>query len=79
MSNRFARPTPATLGRYRSERDTLLRAARANYNGHGEAGHTLDLLGQARERQRKVMWARKALGPTATAPATGLGTVGGRP
>ena len=70
MSNRHARPTPATLGRYRSERDALLRAARANYDNHGDARRTLNLLDQARGRQRK------ALGLTATA---GLGTVGGRP
>ena len=71
------RPWAAT----RSERNALLRAARVSYDGHGhgDARRTLDLLDQARERQRKVMWARTALGPTATAPATGLGTVGGRP
>ena len=79
MSNRHARPTPATLDRYRSERDALLRAARANYDSYGDARRTLDLLNQARGRQRKVLWARKALGPTATAPTVGLGTVGGRP
>ena len=79
MSNRFARPTLATLDRYRSERDALLRAARANYDGHGDAERTLELLEQAREQQRKVRWARRTLGLAATAPATGLGTPGGRP
>ena len=79
MPKRFARPTPATLGRYRSERDTLLRAARMTYDAHGDAAMTLDLLAQARKRQRKVMWARTTLGLAATAPATGLGTPGGRP
>ncbi len=79
MSNRFAQPTLATLGRYRSERDALLRAARATYDAHGDAAVTLKLLCQARERQRKVLWARKALGLAATMPAAGLGTPGGRP
>jgi hypothetical protein len=79
MSNRFARPTLATLDRYRSERDALLRAARANYDAHGDAAVTLELLGQAREHQRKVLWARKVLGAAATMPAAGLGTPGGRP
>ncbi len=79
MSNRFARPTPATLDRYRSERDALLHAARITYDAHGDARVTLELLGQARERQRKVLWARKALGFAATLPATGLGAAGGRP
>ncbi len=79
MSNRFAWPTPATLDRYRSERDALLRAARITYDAHGDAGVTLELLGRARERQRKVLWARKALGFAATLPATGLGAAGGRP
>ncbi len=79
MSNRFAQPTLATLDRYRSERDALLRAARATYDAHGDAAVTLKLLGQARERQRKVRWARKALGFAATMPAAGLGTSGGRP
>ena len=79
MSNRFARPTLATLDRYRSERDALLRAARATYDAHGDAAVTLELLALARERQRKVRWARKALGLAATAPATGLGTPGGWP
>ena len=79
MSNRFARPTLATLDRYRSERNALLRAARAIYDAHGDAAVTLELLGQAREHQRKVLWARKVLGPAATMPAAGLGTPGGRP
>jgi hypothetical protein len=79
MSNRFARPTPATLDRCRSERAALLRAARATYDAHGDAAVTLELLGQARERQRKVRWARKVLGPTATMPSDSLGTPGGRP
>ena len=79
MSNRFARPTLATLDRYRSERDALLRATRATYDAQGDAAVTLELLGQARERQRKVLWARKVLGPAATMPAAGLSTLGGRP
>ncbi len=79
MFNRFARPTLATLDRYRSERDALLRAARITYDAHGDAAVTLELLGQARQRQRKVQWARQALGLTATVPATGLDTLGGRP
>jgi len=54
MSNRFAQPTLATLDRYRSEREALLRAARATYDAHGDAAVTLKLLGQAQERQRKV-------------------------
>jgi hypothetical protein len=79
MSNRFARLTPATLDRYRSERDALLRAARATYDAHGDAAVTLELLDQAREPQRKVRWARKILGAAATMPAAGLGTPGGLP
>ena len=79
MSNRFARPTLATLDRYRSERDALLRAARTTYDAQGDAAVTLELLGQARERQRKVLWARKILGAAATMPAAGLGTPGGQP
>lgn len=68
MSSRFARPTHATLARYRAERDAHLADARANYDRHGDARRTLALLEQARERQRKVMWARCVLGATATAP-----------
>ena len=68
MPSRFARPTHATLARYRAERDALLRAARITYDAHGDAAVTLDLLAQARERQRKVMWARRVLGIAATAP-----------
>lgn len=79
MSNRFARPTPATLDRCRSERDALLHAARITYDAHGDARVTLELLGRAPERQRKVLWARKALGFAAALPATGLGAAVGRP
>lgn len=68
MANRFARPTLATLARYRSERDALLARARAHYDAHGDARHTLDLLRQARERHRRVMWARRLLGWAETAP-----------
>lgn len=68
MANRYARPTPATLARYRAERDVLLAQARAHYDAHGDARHTLDLLHQARERQRRVMWARRILGLAETAP-----------
>ena len=68
MSKCFARPTHATLARYRAERDAHLASARANYDRQGEARHTLALLAQARERQRKVMWARRVLGFATTAP-----------
>ena len=79
MPNRFARPTPATLGRCRSERDALLAAARTIHDDGGDAGVTRDLVGRARERQRGALWARKALGFAATAPASGLGSLGSRP
>jgi len=69
MSSRFARPTHATLARYRAERDAHLAEARANYDRHGDARRTLALLQEARERQRKVMWARRVLGAAATTPA----------
>ncbi len=69
MSSRFARPTHATLARYRAERDAYLADARANYDGHGDASRTLALLKEAWERQHKVMWARRVLGTAATAPA----------
>ncbi len=68
MANRFARPTLATLARYRQERDALLAQARANYDGHGDARRTLGLVAQVREHQRRVMWARRSLGMAATAP-----------
>lgn len=68
MANRFARPTPAALARYRAERDALLAQARTHYDAHGDAHHTLDLLRRARERQRRVMWARCVLGWAETAP-----------
>lgn len=68
MANCFARPTPAALARYRAERDALLVQARAHYDAHGDVRHTLDLLRQARERHRRVMWARRVLGLAETAP-----------
>ena len=68
MANRFAQPTLAKLGRCRQERDALLAQARASYDGHGDARRTLCLVAQAREHQRKVMWARRSLGMAATAP-----------
>ena len=79
MPSRFAKPTHATLARYRAERDKLLRAARITYDAHGDAAVTLDLLAQARERQRKVMWARRVLGLAATAPAALPGGPGAQP
>jgi len=79
MSSRFARPTPAARDRCRSERDALRRAARIPCDAHGDAGVTLGLVVRARERQRGVPWARKALGLAATMPASGLGSMGGRP
>lgn len=79
MSSRFARPTHATLARYRAERDAHLADARANYDRHGDARRTLALLEQARERQRKVMWARRVLGFAATTPAALPGGQEARP
>ena len=79
MPSRFAKPTHATLARYRAERDAHLAGARANYDRHGEARHTLALLAQARERQRKVMWARRVLGFASTAPAALPGGQEARP
>ena len=79
MSSRFARPTPATLARYRAERDAHLADARANYDRHGDARRTLALVKEARERQRKVMWARRVLGAAATAPAALPTRQGARP
>ena len=68
MANRFARPTLATLARTLAERDALLARARAHYDAHGDTRHTFDLLRQARERHRRVMWARRILGLAETAP-----------
>ncbi len=51
-----------------AERDAYLADARANYDRHGDARRTLTLLEHARERQCKVMWARRVLGTAATAP-----------
>ncbi len=79
MSSRFARPTHATLARYRAERDAHFADARANYDRHGDARRTLALLEQAREWQRKVMWARRILGIAATVPAAQPTRQGARP
>ncbi len=79
MFNRFTRPTRAALDRYRSERDVLLRATRIIHEAHGDAGVTRDLLDRARQRQRGVLRARKAIGFAATVPVSGLGTMEGRP
>lgn len=76
MPHRFARPT---LGRYRSERDALVTAVRSTHDYGGDAGVTRDLVDRARERQRGALCARKALGFAATAPASGLASLGGRP
>jgi len=68
VANRFARPTLDTLARYRTERDAFLAQARANYDAFGDARRTLELVRQAQDTQRRVLWARRTLGWAATAP-----------
>ena len=61
MASRFAVPTLNTLTKYRAERDVLLTQACINYNNHGDARTTMSLLAAAREKHRKVLWARDYL------------------
>lgn len=68
MASRFAVPTKSTLARYRAERDALMGQARRNFGSFGDPKVTLEMVRQARDRQRKVLWARRSLGWDATAP-----------
>ena len=61
MASRFAVPTLNTLTKYRAERDVFLTQACINYNNHGDARTTMSLLASAREKHRKVLWARDYL------------------
>jgi hypothetical protein len=61
MRNRFAIPTEKTLARYRGERDARLVRARDIYEERGDSRDVLRLIAEAKEWQRKVMWARRYL------------------
>ena len=61
MRNRFAVPTPATLVRYRLARDAAMAKARLVYDAAGDARQVIASVAEAREWQRKVLWAQMAV------------------